>query len=147
MWQVKSSFYCFLRPWISFPCLYINSNCSIFFLFYTQLKIRCILWSIQFHALNIVSIFRQMKINIRGFGFFNYNIVFNVHSHFIITWLNSCKVFLLFYYAYTKDIVFLWLRVFGLNCSQVLFVSLFEATIFNTFPSFTPFDNAVDGTL
>ena len=94
-----------------------------------------------------------MEINIKGFGFFNYkHIVFNVHSDFIITWLNCCKVLSVFYYSDTKDIVFFWLRVFGLNCFQVLFVitlldRLFEVKIFNLFPSFTPFDNAMDGTL
>ena len=76
--------FCFLCSWISFSCLYLDNNWLILFLIVSLAKIVIIL-----------SLFVIMIIPI-----------------VIMAWLNNFKLFWWFYYAYTKDIVFVWLSTF-----------------------------------
>ena len=70
----------------------------------------------------LVNIFRQIKMKIKSFGFYYYNLPSMYTPIIIMTWLKFCKMFLWFYYADTKDIVFIWFFLLVcLNNFQLLF--------------------------
>ena len=102
---VVHSFCCFLCSWISLPGYIWRTIVQSLFLVYSQLKIHCFLWEIQLMLQTLLSIFRSIKIKIKGFRISYRNHIF-FHSYKIAVNLFDDFIMLIQKIKYLSDLMF-----------------------------------------
>ena len=111
MWFIHFAVFC-VHEYFMETILYLGSNCliSVFILFSDKDALLLIINSVS--CFKFLSTFLgQSKLQRKGLESL-IKIIFS--SMIIVTWLNYCKIFWRFYYADTKDKVFVWFHFLNL---------------------------------